>query len=79
MRWKLRIRFARAEQSLLFDMFKAFDWIESCQKSKYFYPKRPVFLHAHATCLEVPSNINTMVLKRAVKILLQKVAYPPTV
>ena len=28
---------------------------------RYFYPKRPIFLHACATCFELPSNISTMV------------------
>ena len=38
------------EQSLLFDLFKAFDLIESSHKLDYFSsPKRPIFLHAYAT------------------------------
>ena len=26
----------------------------------YFYPKRPIFPHACATCNELPSNLSTM-------------------
>ena len=47
-------------QSLLFDLLKAFDQIESIHKSDLFYPKIPTFLHACATCSELPSNISTM-------------------
>ena len=28
-----------------------------------FYPKRPIFLHACATCNELPSNISNMILE----------------
>ena len=27
-----------------------------------FYPKRPVFFHACATCSEIPSNISAMLM-----------------
>ena len=47
-------------QSGLFDLFMAFDKIESGHKSDVFSPKRPVFLHACATYSELPSNISTM-------------------
>ena len=29
-------------------------------KSDIFYPKRPILLHACATCFELPSNMGTM-------------------
>ena len=45
-------------QSLLFDLSKAFYYIESSHK--YFYPKRSIFLHACAPCYELPSTISTM-------------------
>ena len=34
---------ARAEQSLLFDLLKAFDQTKSSYKSDAFSPKRPIF------------------------------------
>ena len=58
---KLTNSCARKEQSLLFDLFKAFDKVESRQKSG---PKRRIFLHACSTCSELPSNISTMTEKR---------------
>ena len=45
---------------MLFDLLKAFDKIESGQKSDFFAPIRPIFLHACATCSELPSNISSM-------------------
>ena len=45
------------EQSLLFDLFKANDEIESSQKSDYF----TIILHACATCSYFRSNISTMI------------------
>ena len=56
-RWYLIKRCAGKAQSLLFDLFKAFHNIERSHKSD---PKRPIFLHACATCYELPSNISTM-------------------
>ena len=53
---------ARKEQSLFIDLFKAFDWIVSSQKLDIYYPERLIFLHACATCSELPSNMNTKVL-----------------
>ena len=44
-------RCARKEQSLLFDLFKAFDQIESSLRKTYF-------LHVCASCSEIPSNVN---------------------
>ena len=46
------------EQSLLFDLFKAFDQIESIHESDFFSPKRPIFLHACVTCPELPYDIS---------------------
>ena len=57
-RWLLIKRCARKAQYLLFDLFKAFDYIESSHKSG------PIFLYACATCNELPSNISTMVLTK---------------
>ena len=50
------------EQSLLFNLFKEFDKIDSSHKWEFFSSsKRPVFLNACATCFELPSNLSTMV------------------
>ena len=48
-RWLLRNRWALKKQSLLFDLFNAFDCIESSHKSEFSSPKRPIFLHACVT------------------------------
>ena len=55
MRWQLRNRSERKQQSLLFDLFKAFDQIER------FISEKTYFLHACATCFKLPSNISTVV------------------
>ena len=47
---------------MLFDLLKAFDYLESHYKSDFFSQKRPIFFHACATCSELPSNISTMYL-----------------
>ena len=47
------IRRARKEQSLLFGLFQAFDYIGADQKNIFF-------LHAWATSSELPSNKSTM-------------------
>ena len=57
----LRNRFARKEQSLLFDLFKTFNKIESSYKSDFFLHKRPISHHACATSSELPSNISDIV------------------
>ena len=44
-RWSLRNRCTRKEQSLLFNLFKAFDPVESTHKSDFF--KKLIFLYAH--------------------------------
>ena len=49
---------------MLFELFKAFDSIESSHKSIFFYEKS-VFLHACATYSELPSNISTMICMEA--------------
>ena len=54
-------RFARKEQSLLSDLLKAFDEIESSHKSDIISPKRPIFIHVRATYSGLPSNISTMI------------------
>ena len=43
-------------KSLLFDLFKALDWIESSLKSDFLR----IFIHACATCSKQPFNISTM-------------------
>ena len=48
------------DQSLLFDLLKAFALIESSHKSDLIPPKRPIFLPACAKCSELPSYISTM-------------------
>ena len=45
---------------MLFDLFKAFDLIESSHKSNYF-SRRHIFLRTCATCSKLPFNINTIV------------------
>ena len=45
------------EQSLLFDRFKAFHKIESIHKSNFSNLKRPIVIHACASCSELPSNV----------------------
>ena len=56
-RWVFRNRCARKEQALLFDLFKAFDEIGCIYNNS---PTSPTFLHACATCSEIPSDISTM-------------------
>ena len=51
------VRCVGKEQSLLFDLFKAFAWIESSRKSKIFLRKD---LFACASCSDLPSDISTM-------------------
>ena len=46
--------------TLLFGLFKAFDYIGSSRESDFFSPTRPIFLHACATYSKLPSNISTM-------------------
>ena len=46
---------------MLFDLFKAFDKIESSHKSDFLPRKDQFFSNACATCPELPSNIRTMV------------------
>ena len=45
---------------MLFDLFKAFDKIESSHKSFFFSEKTYNYLHACATCSDLSSNISTM-------------------
>ena len=45
---------------MLFDLFKACDYIESSHKSGIFTRKKTIFLHAYATYYELPSNISTI-------------------
>ena len=47
------------EIEMLYDLFKAFDQIESSHKSEFFSPKRLMFLNAFETFSELPSNIST--------------------
>ena len=48
------------EQSLLFNLFKAFYYFESCCPLFCYSPKRCIFLYKSATCSELPSHISTM-------------------
>ena len=57
-KWDLINRCAGKEQSLFFNLLKAFDLFQSSHKSDIFYLKRPIFLHACATCSELTSNIS---------------------
>ena len=56
----LRNRCAREEQSLLFDLSKAFHWINSSPKFDIFILKRLIFFLTCATYSELPSNQSTM-------------------
>ena len=47
--------------SLLFDLYKVFDFIESSHGSILFNPKRLILLHAWATGNKLPSYTNTMI------------------
>ena len=47
---------ARKEQSLLHDLFKAFDQITD----RNVFSEKPYSLHAYATCSDLPSNIRTI-------------------
>ena len=68
-RWQFRKRCACYEPSLLFDLFKVFDYIESSKKSNFF-SESPIFLQTCATCSELPADINTMTwCKAAISIL----------
>ena len=49
------------EQSLLFDLLKTFNWIES-RKNLIFVSEITIFLHACATYYELPPIITTMPL-----------------
>ena len=60
--WYLKNRRARNEQSLLFDIFKSFNYIES-SNIKFFFslrrpifcsPRRPIFFHEFAIYSELP-------------------------
>ena len=48
---------AQLVQSLLLDMLEAFDQIGAVTNQIVSSPKRPDFLHARATCSELPSCI----------------------
>ena len=43
---------------MAFDLFRAFDWIESSHKSDVFSPKRAILLYACATCSELTYSIS---------------------
>ena len=52
---------AHKAQYLLYDLCKAFEFIESAVKNSMFLIfKKPIFLHTCATYYELPSNISTM-------------------
>ena len=54
-----KLKYRCACTGALFDLFKAFDWIENSHKSDLFSPKRPIFLNVCAMLHELPSNIST--------------------
>ena len=58
--YQLVTMYVRKEQFMLIDLFKAFDQMESNNKSDIFSPKRSFFLHAHARCSELPIYVSTM-------------------
>ena len=45
---------------MLFDLFEAFDKIDSRHKSNIFFFERPIFVHACATLSELASSISSM-------------------
>ena len=57
-RWQLRNRCTRMEQSLLSYLFMA--QIKSSQKSDLFISEITSFLHTCALCSQLPSSISTM-------------------
>ena len=59
-RWQLRNRCARYEQSLSFNLYKEFGLIDSSHNLSFFSPKRSIFLHECATYNELPYNLTTM-------------------
>ena len=61
--------------SVIFDLYKAFDLIESSHKSDLYYPKYFFFLHACATWYGLPSKIST---KRLMSYLLYFYIDPET-
>ena len=50
----------KQKQSMLFDLFKAFDQIQSSHKSDIFYSKKTNFISSRATCCRLLSDISTM-------------------
>ena len=59
-RQSLSNRCARKEQSLLFDMFKPFNKIESSHKSDFFLSLKNLFRSCKCNNTEFPSNISIM-------------------
>ena len=53
-------RCANKDQSLLFDLFKAFAQLERRHKEGFCSTKGHIFLHACATCSALPNNKSTM-------------------
>ena len=47
---------------MLFDMFKAFDYIREQSQIGFFFSEKNYFLRACATCSELPFIISTMVV-----------------
>ena len=60
-RWQLINRCARKKQFLLFNLFEAYDQIESSHESELFCPKRSIFFHACVASSELPSNTSSMI------------------
>ena len=56
---KLQVR-ALKEQSLLSDLFKTCFIRQRAVTKRLFSSKRPILLHACATCTELPSHFSTM-------------------
>ena len=56
----IQSRCAREDQSLLFDLCKAFDGTESSHKLDFILLQKTFFLHTCAACHKLPSNIKTL-------------------
>ena len=62
-------RSARKEQSLLFDLIKAFDYRSRAVTNWILFLRKPIFCHACSTYSDLPSNISTVSKIRVLKIL----------
>ena len=60
-RWLLNSPCVHMKEIKLYELFKAFGYIERVVNSEIFCRKIPILHHTCATCYELPSYISTMV------------------